>query len=298
MEIANTPIEAGHVSSDSSSSAGNNAQPATTELNVPDGSDVIGEAGGTSTHALPAHVQDDALSGSQNTDAQAQASLWQITSTVTEAPIHFSHISSEFEDGDKKLASQRTSSGPEVYEIVEVPIPSVPVAVAERDTMSTASTIESSNSMRYRTSIDQSTFSDTSLPSMQNGPRTSTSLPVSVHSVEETIAIATELTLSTDISEENSLDIIQSRHWPVDDLYSHSLPRATLVEEQEDLIYEAVLTTEEQLSWFKKPKGQRLMLLFILGFLSAAIVVVLILGRSSNSGSGVSMQPFSCNTII
>ena len=103
-------------------SAGNNAQPASTGLNVPsDGSEAFDAAGDTSTSAATSVA--DVLPAAQNAGAEeedacenhelhpaavetaARASLSQITD---EAPVHFSHVSSAFEDGDKKLlASQR-----------------------------------------------------------------------------------------------------------------------------------------------------------------------------------------------
>jgi hypothetical protein len=84
----------------------------------------------------------------QDSSAVRASSLTLLSSTAEEAPIHFSHRSSEFEDScDKKLltTSERTYSVPDVESIDEaviVPSDDGDVAPAERDTVSTLSSVQ------------------------------------------------------------------------------------------------------------------------------------------------------------
>jgi hypothetical protein len=151
-----------------------------------------------------------------------------------------------------------------------------------------------------------------SLSSVQNRRTNNTMHSTPLNSLA---ANSTELAPATENAEESSSDTdddtirIHNQDWPADDL--GNLPVATMLEDPDELIYEATEVYEEQLPCFKEHKGQLFILIFILGFVSASLAVTFIWRRSPNSRSGVgntlspslkapssvpSMQPSSCDT--
>jgi hypothetical protein len=149
--------------SDSAPSAG--ALPAGNELRSP--------SDGSAEEVFDA---DDVLTQSQTT----QTGISQIASTAEEAPVHFSHRSSEFEDSDKKLvASERTSSGPETIAIDEAVIPSdnVVAVASERETVITQSLTNDASSGTQNRQTTATTVSPTDSSSGRR-PSSVSSLPL------------------------------------------------------------------------------------------------------------------------
>jgi hypothetical protein len=271
------PRNNGDAPSDSGS-AGNNAQPASTGLNVPsDGSEAFDAAGDTSTSAATSVA--DVLPAAQNAGSEeedtcenyelhpaavgtaARASLSQITD---EAPVHFSHVSSAFEDGDKKLlASQRTSRSPEIDQIDEAPVHFSHVSSdfedddkkmqANQRTSSgpqidqvdeASNPFDNATVVEQETSIDQAISNDTSLASVQNLRTTITTFP---STLSDNSAAARRPSVA-----------------------SLPLLRATVVEEPTDPVFEGVqVAPDEPLPWWKR---HQLLLSLVVVLLMAVIV--------------------------
>ncbi|KAL3787044.1 hypothetical protein ACHAWO_007433 [Cyclotella atomus] len=254
-----------------------------TELSVP--------SGGTNDEAF------DAAAGDANTRDHPARVAVPLLMMVTdeEAPIPFSHVSSAFEDGDKKLlanARSEQTSG-EVDAIDETAIPSSSV----ESTPSVNSVTEATIYADDNSSDDEDAINNVAL------------IPQSAAFINDSVAaIINDSPSPDDDADDNSSDssvevTIQNQEWPVEGLSAHTLPTATLIpiREHDDLIFEAVQVDKKSLPWFKKSGQGILLTVLIAFFLSASLAVAFILLRersersSSNNGAsaklGITLLP-------
>jgi hypothetical protein len=243
-------------SSDSGPSDGNNAQPAAnrSELNV-------------SSHGI-SEAFDAASDGTSTQDHPTRVAVPIMVHTDVKAPIpiHISHAA--FEDDDKKLLASERTSGPEVDAIDSVaPIPPSSATQSTPPVNSATTDITESAPPPHAGDADDNSFDTTD--------------DVSIHNQDYAGDAGDNSFDTTD-------DVtIHNQDWPVEDLADCSLPRATLITMEDELIFEAfqVDGQEPSLSWLKK-KGHEIFLAILLVFLlSSSLAATFILLGARNECS-------------
>jgi hypothetical protein len=186
-----------------------------------------------------------------------------------EAPIPFSHISSDFEDGEKKLLESEQTS--EVDTIGESVLASEQTSGPAVDAIDNVALIPTSSALQSTLSVNSATLATIYVDENSSDEEDSITdevgainnvdevvLPLSTAFIHDTVAaIINESTPPDDgdaeesSSDSSSVDVtIHNQDWPVEDLSDNFLPRATLIpmeeQEQDELIFEAIQVDDQE----------------------------------------------------